>query len=110
MRSLLLLSALAFMACAQSIKLRPPPVPVVVNLPAPFIESFPAINFVLPNSPVTLSHVPDLGSIVRVTMKGSNLFLDQSIVKKTEDPLTLTIDQSELTVGAVVTFEYYSSH
>jgi len=101
---------LTLTACAQSIMLRPPPVPVVVNLPAPFIESFPASAFAAPNSPVNLSHVPDLGSIVRVTMKGSNLFLDQTTVKKTEAPLTLTIDQSELTVGAVVTFEYYSSH
>lgn len=105
-----LLAVLAFTACAQPVVLHPPPLPIVVNLPAPFVESFPASAFAAPNSPVNLSHVPDLGSIVRVTLKGSGLFLDQSTVLKTEAPLTLTIDQSELTVGAVVTFEYYSSH
>ena len=104
----LILAALAgcFLACAQPIVLHPPAPAAIAKS---YIESFPAAQFVTPGAPLQLAHTPDVGSIVRVTLKGT-AFLDQNAVKKTTDPLTISIDAGALEPGATVVVEYVSSN
>lgn len=112
---LLLLSlCLVTVSSCQSIRLHPPAVPVVVNFPVQYVETFPAAQFV-GTTPVVvpLAHTPTLGTTVRVTVKTADLFLDQAAVTKTTDPLRLSVDPGEIVAGnttAVVIVEYQSAN